>query len=89
MRKFFIGKPIFVLMNLPMRITFEGMDYSYVVLTKSINRQTTMISIRLQGMDYELTPDQKGKWNLTDSTVSDRQELLRAIAKSIILRYAL
>jgi len=80
---------IFVAMSLPIRITFEGIDYSYVVLTKSINRQTTLINIQLQGVDYEIRPDSKREWNVTDATVSDRQDLLKAIAKSIKLRYGL
>lgn len=76
-------------MNLPLRITFDGDDYTYTVLTKSINKQTTLIRISLDQKEYELSPNAKGEWAATDLTVTDQPELLRAIARNVALRYRL
>ncbi|MES2455585.1 MAG: hypothetical protein V4594_08600 [Bacteroidota bacterium] len=76
-------------MSLPLRITFEGDDYTYAVLTKSIDKQTTLIRISLDGQEYELAPNTKGEWNATGTTIVDRPELLRAIARNVALRYRL
>jgi len=76
-------------MTLPLRITFDGNDYTYSVLTKSINKQTTLIRISLNGQEYELAPNARGEWNAADATIVDQPELLKAIARNVALRYRL
>lgn len=76
-------------MSLPLRITFEDKDYTYVVLTKSITRETQSIRIHLNGEEYELARNEKGDWDAADATISDHQGLLSAIARNIKLRYRL
>jgi hypothetical protein len=80
---------IFESMSLPLRITFEGDDYTYVILTKSIDKQTTVIRISLDGQEYQLTPNARGEWDAVDATIIDRPGLLRAIARNVALRYRL
>lgn len=76
-------------MSLPMRITFEGRDYTYTLLTKSISRATASIRIGLEGNEYEFVCNLKGEWEVADATVSDKLDLLRQIARIIRLRYKL
>lgn len=76
-------------MGLPLRITFEGTDYTYKVLTKSITKQTTLIRIELEGKEFELVPGSKGEWHAADTTISDKADLLKAIARNVALRYRL
>jgi hypothetical protein len=76
-------------MNLQMRITFDEKDYTYVVLTKGITRETNAIRINLNEMEYQLTCNAKGDWDVVDATVSDHTGLLKAIGRNIKLRYRL
>ncbi len=76
-------------MNLQMRITFDERDYTYVVLTKGITRETIAIQINLNNMEYQLVCNSKGDWDAVDATVSDHPELLKAIGRNIKLRYRL
>ena len=76
-------------MSLPLRITFEEKDYTYIVLTKSITKETSSIRISLGGEEYELTRNLNGIWEVGDTTVNDKPDLLKAIARNIKLRYRL
>jgi hypothetical protein len=76
-------------MSLPLRNTFEDNDYTIFVLTKSIDKQTTLIRISLDGREYELAPNARGEWNASDATVHDEPGLLNAIARNVALRYRL
>lgn len=76
-------------MSLPLRITFEEKDYTYIVLTKSITKETSSIRISLSGEEYELSRNLNGIWEVADATVNDKPDLLRAIARNIKLRYRL
>jgi hypothetical protein len=76
-------------MNLPMRINFDEKDYTYMILTKGITKQTSTIHINLNGIDYELACNEKGDWDAVDETVNDQPGLLRAIGRNIKLRYRL
>jgi len=76
-------------MNLKMRITFDEKDYTYVVLTKGITKQTTAIRISFNDMEYQLASNSKGEWDAVDATVNDHPELLKAIGRNIKLRYRL
>ncbi len=77
------------MMTLQLRITFEGEDYTYVILTKAIDKQTRSIRISLNGEEYELSPNAKKEWDATDPAIANKQPLLRAIARNIALRYRL
>lgn len=76
-------------MNLQMRITFDEKDYTYVVLTKGITRETNAIQINLNDMEYRLTCNAKGDWDVDDATVNEHASLLKAIGRNIKLRYRL
>ncbi|ETZ22147.1 hypothetical protein N824_24795 [Pedobacter sp. V48] len=72
-----------------MRITFDEKDYTYIVLTKGITRETSTIRINLKDMEYQLVCNLKGDWEVVDATVNDHPELLKAIGRNIKLRYRL
>lgn len=76
-------------MNLPMRINFDENDYTYVITTKGITKQTTEIKISLNGSEYQLVCNSKGDWDGIDATVNDHPGLLKAIGRNIKLRYRL
>lgn len=77
------------MMSLPLRITFEDKDYTYIVLTKSITKECDSILISLNGEEYSLARNSKGDWDAADATVGDYPGLLKAIARNIKLRYRL
>lgn len=76
-------------MSLPLRITFEGMDYIYTILTKLISKETNEIKISLKGEEFTLYKNQKGEWDALERTISDEPGLIKAIARNIALRYRL
>lgn len=76
-------------MNLPMRINFDEKDYTYMIITKGITKETNEILINLNGKEYQLVCNTKGDWDAVDATVSDQQGLLKAIGRNIKLRYRL
>jgi len=76
-------------MSLPMRIHFDEKDYTYVILTKGITKETTAIQINLNGTEYQLACNSKGDWDAVDATINDHTGLLKAIGRNIKLRYRL
>ena len=76
-------------MNLPLRITFEGKDHTYRVLTKGITRFTTEIKISVEGKDFTLLRSAKNEWLAEEMTVGDEPGLLTAIARNLALRFRL
>ncbi|WP_316751632.1 hypothetical protein [Pedobacter gandavensis] len=76
-------------MNLQMRITFDEKDYTYVVLTKGITKETSTIQINLNNMEYQLACNSKGDWDVVEGTKEDYPGLLKAIGRNIKLRYRL
>jgi hypothetical protein len=76
-------------MSQPLRITFEGKDYTYSILTPKITKDIKTIRIELEGQEYQLSPDPGQQWAAIDATISDHLGLLRAIARNIALRYRL
>lgn len=76
-------------MSLPLRITFEGMDYIYTILTKLISKETNEIKISLKEEEFTLYKNQKGEWDALERTISDEPGLIKAIARNIALRYRL
>ena len=76
-------------MSLPMRINFDEKDYTYMIITKGITKETSAIQIKLDGMEYQLVCNAKGDWDVVDATIKDHPELLKAIGRNIKLRYRL
>lgn len=72
-----------------MRIHFDEKDYTYVILTKGITKETTAIQINLNGTEYQLACNSKGDWDAVDATINDHTGLLKAIGRNIKLRYRL
>jgi len=76
-------------MSLPLRITFEGEDYTYTILTRMITKETTEIKISLNDQELTLVRNQKGEWDALERTISDEPGLIKAIARNVALRYRL
>ncbi|WGQ09697.1 hypothetical protein QG516_24595 [Pedobacter gandavensis] len=76
-------------MSLPMRINFDEKDYTYIIITKGITKETSAIQINLDGMEYQLVCNAKGDWDVVDTSIKDHPGLLKAIGRNIKLRYRL
>lgn len=76
-------------MNLVLRLTFNGKDYTYRVLTKGVNKYSSEIKISLEGEEFTLVRNQKNEWHAAEVTVGDQPALLTAIVRNISLRYRL
>jgi len=76
-------------MSLPLRITFNGQDYSYTILSKKIERETTEIRIELNGEDLTICRNSLGEWDILERTIDDEDGLLREIARNVALRFRL
>jgi len=76
-------------MSLPLRITFNGQDYSYTILTKKIERETTEIKIELDGEELTISRNTFGEWDILERTIEDEPGLLKEIARNVALRYRL
>ena len=72
-----------------MRINLDEKDYTYIIITTGITKETSVIQINLDGMEYQLVCNAKGDWDVVDATIKDRPELLKAIGRNIKLRYRL
>lgn len=76
-------------MSLPLRITFNGQDYSYTVLSKNIESNTTAIKIELEGEELTISRNSLGEWDVLERTIDDEPGLLKEIARNVALRYRL
>lgn len=76
-------------MSLPMRINFDEKDYTYIIITKGITKETSAIQISLNGVEYQLVCNSKGDWDAADATINDQPGLLKSIGRAIKLRYRL
>lgn len=76
-------------MSLPLRITFNDRDYSYTILTKKIERETTEIKIELNGEELTIFRTTLGEWDILERTIDDEHGLLKEIARNVALRYRL
>jgi hypothetical protein len=76
-------------MSLPLRITFDGKDYTYMVLTKGITKDINQIRISVDGEDFTLLRSSQNEWYAEELAVGDQAGLLKAIARNIALRYRL
>lgn len=76
-------------MSLPLRITFEGKDYQYTIITRPITKDTTLVRILLEGTEYELLPKETDHLKSSNAAISDNARLLHTIARNIALRWKL
>jgi len=76
-------------MSLPLRITYNGQDYSYTIISKKIEIDITEIKIALNGEELTISRNYSGEWDIKETTISDEPGLFKAIAKNIALRYRL
>lgn len=76
-------------MSLPLRITVEGQDYSYTILTRMIDKETKEIKISLNEEVLTLLRNQNGDWVAIEQTISDEAGLIKAIVRNVVLRYRL
>ncbi|MET3981497.1 MULTISPECIES: hypothetical protein [unclassified Mucilaginibacter] len=76
-------------MSLPLRITFEKKDYTYIVLTRKIDKHTETIKIDFLGEEFTLVRNQRNEWYVFENSIGDPPGLLQAIAKNVALRYRL
>lgn len=76
-------------MSLPLRITFEGVDYTYTILTKIIYKDTSEIKISLNNEELTIARNASGEWDPLERTIVDSPGLLKAIARNVALRYRL
>lgn len=76
-------------MSLPLRITVNGKDYSYTMLTKNIGRETNEIKIDLEGQELTISRNSLGEWDIMERTIEDEPLLLKEIARNVALRYRL
>lgn len=76
-------------MSLPLRINFDEKDYTYVIITKGITKETTTIQINLNDTEYQFVCNSKGDRDVVNTTVNDHPGLLKAIGRNIKLRYRL
>lgn len=76
-------------MSLPLRITFEGEDYTYTILTKKIGKDTSEIKITLNNEELTIARNASGEWDALERTIIDSPGLFKAIARNVALRYRL
>jgi len=76
-------------MSLPLRITFEDKDYSYTILTKKIDKDTSEIKINFDGEELTISRNAAGEWDVLERTISDKSDLIKTVARNVALRYRL
>jgi hypothetical protein len=77
------------MMSLPLRITYEGKDYTYIILTKNISRDSTQIRILLEQEELTIAKNLKGEWDIQERTISDHAGLIKSIARAVAVRFRL
>ena len=76
-------------MSLPLRITYNGQDHHYTILTKKIESDITEIKIELNGEELTISRNTLGEWDILERTVNDEQGLLKEIVRNVVHRYRL
>jgi hypothetical protein len=76
-------------MSQPLRITFEQEDYTYIILTKGLNKNSVEYKILLNNEELTLTKNTKGEWDLIEQKAINNPGLIKSIARAISLRYRL
>lgn len=75
-------------MNQPLRITFASTDYTFTVINPPlIDKQTTEITVSLDGEEVKLVRDSTNEWIPEESSSGFSPELLAAVGRAIRLRY--
>lgn len=77
------------MMSLPLRITYEGKDYTYIILARNINKDSTEVKISLANEELTIAKNSKGEWDIQERTISDHPGLIKSIARAVALRYRL
>ena len=74
-------------MGLPLRITFNGNDYTYQILnSKLINQHTTELELLLDDEKVALVRNDKKVWVQKDGDDVIDPELAEALGRSVSLR---
>ena len=74
-------------MGLPLRITFNGKDYTYQILnSKLINQHTTELELLLDDEKVALIRNDKKVWVQKDGDDVIDPELAQALGRSVSLR---
>ncbi|MEJ2880995.1 hypothetical protein [Pedobacter sp. GR22-6] len=76
-------------MSQPLRITYEGKDYSYIILNRPLSKKTFHLRVLLEGEEFELQLDEHNQWKYSGTGNTDNPGLLNAIARTISLRWRL
>jgi len=76
-------------MSLPLRITFEGKDYQYTIISGPVTKDTQVVRILLEGEERELFPKQTDPLKSSSAAIGDNARLLHTISRSIALRWKL
>lgn len=74
-------------MGLPLRITFNGKDYTYQILnSKLINQHTTELELLLNDEKVELIRNEKKVWVQKAGDGAIDPDLAQALGRSVSLR---
>jgi hypothetical protein len=77
-------------MGLPLRITFNDIDYVYEIIdSKHINKNSTEMALLLNAEKIELVKDLKNCWIQKTGESSIEPEFAEALGRSVSLRLRL
>lgn len=76
-------------MRLPLRINFDDKDYTYIILNPVLDRDTTELHISLLGQEFLLVQNEKKDWYSKDTVQNQNEDLLKAIGRTVALRFKL
>lgn len=75
-------------MGLKMRITYKDTDYVYEIIDgATINKETTVLKIVLNGQSITLSKDISKIWIQQDGDVTIEPDFAQALGRSVSLRY--
>ena len=75
-------------MGLKMRITYKDTDYVYEIIDGgTINKETTLLKIILNGQSITLSKDISKIWIQRDGEVTIEPDFAQALGRSVSLRY--
>lgn len=76
-------------MGLPLRINFDDKDYTYIILNPVLDRNTTELHISLLGQEFLLVQNEKKDWHSKNTAQHQNEDLLKAIGRTVALRFKL
>lgn len=76
-------------MGLPLRINFDDKDYTYTILNPVLDRNTTELHISLLGQEFLLVQNEKKDWYSKNTAQHQNEDLLKAIGRTVALRFKL